>query len=159
MYAHDPEVANDGQHSIVENAVDPANAHGPGKKCERPILTRAYPRIAMSHPVEVSGPDGERVDATLIDLSPDGLRLALDHHAVRRICPLGHLTSPADAVHLSVRVANPDSITPGPGFEATGTVIHVRRLSQFQYQAGLKFDGLTERARTRLVRWLGATDL
>lgn len=159
MNARDAELVHEGQQVIAEPAVDPAAGDGPCNTAERRRLGRAHPRLAMSHPVEVEGPNGERVNATLVNLSPDGLNLALDHHAVRGVCPLGHLTSPADAVHLTVRVANPGSITPGPGFEATGRVIYVRRLSQFQYQAGLKFAGLTERVRARLMRWLEAIDL
>jgi hypothetical protein len=115
---------------------------------------RRFPRIKLHQPAEIESRDGARVRATVIDLSQDGLQLLLDGPALRQVCPRGHLTSPADGIRLAVRIVNTDSVATAPRFEADCKVVHIRRLSQLDYRAGLLFEDLSERTQKRLAYWL-----
>ncbi len=115
---------------------------------------RRFPRIKLHQPAEIESRDGARVRAIVVDLSQDGLQLLLDGPALRQVCPRGHLTSPADGIQLAVRMVNTESAATAPRFEVNCKVVHIRRLSQLDYRAGLLFENLSERTQKRLAYWL-----
>ena len=123
-----------------------------------PNERRINQRNAVSYPADVSVPGGGGIRATVVDISRNGLQLACDRHSLLKICPRGHLTSPADRVPLRTVVMGEVAVGSETEVEVQGRVVYVRRLSQTEYRIGLSYASISQESERQLKQWLCQTE-
>ena len=97
------------------------------------------PRYRYNTEVTICHPSGERFGVQTTDVSLSGLGMKMARDVVIALAKGGSILTPGDRflIVLSPNVASADGLI-GPRVE--GRVRHVRRLSQYEYHVGVRFE-------------------
>ena len=98
---------------------------------------RMYPRFTFTQTVELRGPNGSRFDAESCDISVAGLGMFMRHGVVIALAQGGSILTPGDRLQVLLSGTLNPSLEGGLKLECQ--VKHVRRLSRYQYQVGVRF--------------------
>lgn len=109
------------------------------------IERRRYPRISLELPAIVELTNKESLLVELRDISSEGLRFVCDKSDKELIAP----NSQWDPAEIVILIDFPNA-TENSKFEASGTVVSLRRISSTRFFVSVQFSNCTEKNHNNL---------
>ncbi|WP_207062550.1 PilZ domain-containing protein [Motiliproteus sp. SC1-56] len=112
---------------------------------------RRHPRINTDITVELRSEAGETCRSVIRNLSPGGLMVNGDPSLKETVCGPQERDPLVHPVEVNVRFQLPNETVP---FRARCRLVFVRRLSQFEFNLGLRFIDVTAQQSEQIRRYI-----